>query len=161
MNHATTLRTILLALFGLIVGASNAHAQFSNTPTTTAKPTTPAQPAPAATSEPPYDIASKMYEQGRQKEALVILQKLAEAGDPRAQYLVGLDLLEARYLPRDNARGLAYLLLAGEDKVFGDLIAPRAREARALVEPQLSGPELVRADALVGEYRKQHPQRSQ
>jgi TPR repeat protein len=154
MNHVQLCRVLLCAALALSV--PTAQAQFASTPAEAAAPTAA---TPAVAPEPPYDVASKLYEQGRQKEALVILQQLAEAGDARAQYLVGLDLLEAVHLPRDNAQGLAYLLLAGEDKQWGDMVAPRAREARALVEPQLSGAELIRADALVGEYRARHPQR--
>ncbi len=54
----------------------------------------------------------------------------------------------------DNAQGFAYLVLATEDTQWGDLVAPRAREARALVEPQLSGPDLIHADALIGAYKQ-------
>jgi hypothetical protein len=80
------------------------------------------------------------------------LQQLAEAGHARAQYVVGLDLLEGKYIELDNEQGFAYLVLATEDAHWGDLVAPRARKARALVEPQLSGPDLIHADALIGAY---------
>ena len=90
----------------------------------------------------------------RQAEALATLQKLAETGDARAQYIVGLDLIEGQHIKRDNALGFAYLVLATEDKQWGDLVAPRAREARAVVEPQLSGTDLIHADALVAAYRQ-------
>lgn len=83
-----------------------------------------------------------------------MLQRLAEAGDARAQYLVGLDLLEGKYIKLDNAQGFAYLVLAAEDTQWGDLVAPRAREARAVVEPQLSGADLIHADALVAAYKQ-------
>jgi TPR repeat protein len=125
-----------------------AQAQFADT--------APAASAPAqqgAAQEPPFNLASKLYEQGKQAEALVTLRQLAEAGDARAQYLVGLDLLEGKYIASDNAQGFAYLLLAEEDTMWGDLVAPRAKEARAVVEPQLSGPELIRADQIVGEFK--------
>jgi hypothetical protein len=141
-------RLAVLAVFTAVCVMTTAHAQFADS--------TPAAPAPAqqaAAQEPPFDVASKLYEQGRQVEALVTLRQLAEAGDARAQYLVGLDLLEGKYLPLDNAQGFAYLLLAAEDTTWGDLVAPRAQEARAVVEPQLSGPELVRADQLVGAFK--------
>ncbi|MGL6222390.1 MAG: hypothetical protein ACRC6L_02300 [Steroidobacteraceae bacterium] len=140
MNHLQTARVALLLAVTLLVAAPAAQAQFGG-------------PAPSATAARPFDVASQLYEQGKQAEALVTLRQLAEAGDARAQYLVGLDLLEGKYIARDNAQGFAYLLLAAEDTVWGDLVAPRAREARAVVEPQLSGPELIRADALVGEYK--------
>lgn len=127
-----------------------AHSQFGGAAPAKAAPA-PA-PAPAA-QETPFEVASKLYEQGKQAEALVTLRQLAEAGDARAQYLVGLDLLEGKYIARDNSQGFAYLLLAEEDTMWGDLVAPRAKEARAVVEPQLSGPELIRADRLVGEFK--------
>ncbi len=117
-----------------------------------AAPAATAAPAPAP--ETPFDTASRLYQAGKQAEALVTLQQLAEAGDARAQYLVGLDMLEGKYIKLDNAQGFAYLVLATEDTQWGDLVAPRAREARAVVEPQLSGADLIHADALIGAYRQ-------
>ena len=146
MNHAPTIRIALLATLVLV----------ASPPAYPAEPAPAKAAAPAATPAPetPFDAASRLYQQGRQAEALATLQKLAEAGDARAQYLVGLDLLEGQYIKRDNALGFAYLVLAAEDKQWGDLVAPRAREARAVVEPQLSGTDLIHADALVAAYRQ-------
>ena len=146
MNHAPTIRIALLAT--LVLGAS--PPVFSAEPA----PAKVAPPAAAPAPETPFDAASRLYEQGKQAEALVTLQKLAEAGDARAQYLVGLDLIEGQYIKRDNALGFAYLVLATEDKQWGDLVAPRAREARAVVEPQLSGQDLIHADALIAAYKQ-------
>jgi TPR repeat protein len=146
MKHATTFRIVLLA--ALVLGAS--PAAYSAEP----EPAKAAAPAAAPAPETPFDTASRLYERGKQAEALVVLQQLAEAGDARAQYLVGLDLIEGQYLKRDNALGFAYLVLATEDKQWGDLVAPRAREARAVVEPQLSGPDLIHADALIAAYKQ-------
>ena len=150
MKNAATIR---IALFAALVPAAPA-AIFAAEPA-------PAQAAaPAATAaatpapETPFDTASRLYQEGKQAEALVTLQQLAEAGDARAQYLVGLDLLEGKYIKLDNAQGFAYLVLATEDTVWGDLVAPRAREARAVVEPQLSGADLIHADALIGAYKQ-------
>ena len=146
MTHAPTTRIALLA--ALVLGAAPTAYAAEPAPAKASAPA--ATPAPAA----PFDTASHLYEQGKQAEALVMLQKLAEAGDARAQYLVGLDLIEGQYIKRDNALGFAYLVLATEDKQWGDLVAPRAREARAVVEPQLSGPDLIHADALIAAYRQ-------
>ena len=66
----------------------------------------------------------------------------------RRHPLVNLRLL---HNPRFALACFAYLVLATEDTQWGDLVAPRAREARALVEPQLSGPDLIHADALIAE----------
>jgi hypothetical protein len=117
-------------------------------------PSQAAAPSQAPAPETPFDAASRLYQEGKQAEALVTLQQLAEAGDARAQYVVGLDLLEGKFIKLDNALGFAYLVLATEDTQWGDLVAPRAREARALVEPQLSGADLIHADALIGAYKQ-------
>lgn len=151
MKHAATIRTGLGAVLLLGATAATFAAEPAPAPATTDAATpAPAAPAPAT----PFDTASRLYQEGKQAEALVTLQRLAEAGDARAQYLVGLDLLEGKYVKRDNALGFAYLVLATEDKQWGDLVAPRAREARAVVEPQLSGPDLIHADALIAAYKQ-------
>jgi TPR repeat protein len=150
MKHAPTIRiawfvTLVLGVPAAVFAAETAPAQAAP----------PAATAPAApTAETPFNAASRLYEAGKQAEALVTLQQLAEAGDARAQYLVGLDLLEGKFIKLDNALGFAYLVLATEDTQWGDLVAPRAREARAVVEPQLSGLDLIRADALIGAYKE-------
>ena len=151
MKHAATIRTGLGAVLLLGATAATFAAEPAPAPATTDAATpAPAAPAPAT----PFDTASRLYQEGKQAEALVTLQRLAEAADARAQYLVGLDLLEGQYVKRDNALGFAYLVLATEDKQWGDLVAPRAREARAVVEPQLSGPDLIHADALIAAYKQ-------
>ena len=142
MKHAAKTRIALFATLAL--GASTALLAAEPAPT----------PAATPAPEAPFDRASRLYQEGKQAEALVTLQQLAEAGDARAQYLVGLDLLEGKYIKLDNAQGFAYLVLATEDTQWGDLVAPRAREARAVVEPQLSGADLIHADALIGAYKQ-------
>jgi hypothetical protein len=133
---------------------------------TSPKPAAPSgatsTPPPAATPAAPpspFEIASRKYQGGQQAEALTEFQALAEQGDARAQYLVALDLIEGTYVPRHVAQGFAWLLLASEDKQFGDFVAAKAREARAVVEPQVSGADLSHADQLVGQYRQRHPSR--
>jgi hypothetical protein len=120
---------------------------------------TSAPAATPATPPSPFEIASRKYQGGQQAEALTEFQALAEQGDARAQYLVALDLIEGKYVPRNVAQGFAWLLLASEDKRFGDFVAAKAREARAVVEPQVSGVDLIHADQLVGQYRQRHPSR--
>jgi hypothetical protein len=150
VQHAAKVQITLLT--ALALGTSLAVRAAEPAP---AKAAAPAPVAETATRpDTPFDMASKLYQEGRQAEALVTLQQLAEAGDARAQYLVGLDLLEGKYIKLDNAQGFAYLVLATEDTVWGDLVAPRAREARAVVEPQLSGRDLIHADALIAAYRQ-------
>jgi TPR repeat protein len=144
-----------MALFAALVpGLGPAAIAAEPASAQSSAPAATAAPAPAATPETPYDTASKLYQAGKQAEALVTLQQLAEAGDARAQYLVGLDMIEGKYIKLDYAQGFAYLVLATEDKVWGDLVAPRAREARAVVEPQLSGVDLIHADRLIAAYKQ-------
>ena len=147
MKDAAMIRTALFAALALAASAASFAAEPAPATAATAAATTP---APAT----PFDTASRLYQEGKHAAALVTLQRLAEAGDARAQYLVGLDLIEGQYIKRDNALGFAYLVLATEDKQWGDLVAPRAREARAVVEPQLSGPDLIHADALIAAYKQ-------
>jgi hypothetical protein len=158
MNMVVVLRSLAFAsLLGLVaqpVTAADPAAAGTPAPATAAD-TAPPQSGPVA--DTPFDIASKRYEQGHEAEALVELQRLAEQGDARAQFIVGLDMLEGRYIKRDHAQGFAYLLLAAEDTQWGDLVAPRARQARAVVEPQLSGSDLIHADGLVAAYRRKQP----
>jgi hypothetical protein len=150
MRHTATIRIGLIA--ALLMGVPAAVLAADPAPSQAAAPAATAAATPAP--ETPFDTASRLYQEGKQAEALVTLQQLAEAGDARAQYVVGLDLLEGKFIKLDNALGFAYLVLATEDTQWGDLVAPRAREARAVVEPQLSGADLIHADALIGAYRQ-------
>ena len=150
MKNAATIRIALFA--ALVPAASAAIFAAEPAPAQAAAPAATAAATPAP--ETPFDKASRLYQAGKQAEALITLQQLAEAGDARAQYLVGLDLLEGKYIKLDSAQGFAYLVLATEDTQWGDLVAPRAREARAVVEPQLSGQDLIHADALIGAYKQ-------
>ena len=150
MKYTATIRIGLFA--ALLTGAP--AAVFAADPAPSQAPAPAATAAAAPAPETPFDTASRLYQAGKQAEALVTLQQLAEAGDARAQYVVGLDLLEGKFIKLDNAQGFAYLVLATEDTQWGDLIAPRAREVRALVEPQLSGADLIHADALIGAYKQ-------
>ena len=122
-------------------------------------PSASAPPAAAAPAEPPtpFQLASSKYQNGHQAEGLAEFQQLAEQGDARAQYLLSLDLIEGKYVPRNVAQGFAWLLLACEDKQFGDFVASKAREARTVIEPQLSGADLIHADQLIAQYRQRHP----
>ena len=117
MKQALIARATAAFLFAMLGAVPMADAQFANT--TPAAQTPPA----AAAAERPFDVASRLYEQGKQAEALVTLRQLAEAGDARAQYLVGLDLLEGKYLPRDNPQGFAgvrYYRLSERGREFAE-----------------------------------------
>ena len=149
MKYASKIR------FALALAVASGAAASAAEPAPPAQSTAPASiAAPAPQPETPFDTASRLYQAGKEAEALVTLRQLAEAGDARAQYLVGLDLIEGKHIKVDYAQGFAYLVLATEDTLWGDLVAPRAKEARAIVEPQLSGVDLIHADALIAAYRQ-------
>jgi hypothetical protein len=145
---------------GVIGAPSNIGAPSSTVIAPSQSPPAPAPPAATKPTEPPtpFQLASSKYQGGHQAEALAEFQQLAEQGDARAQYLLALDLIEGKYVPRNVSQGFAWLLLACEDKKFGDFVAGKAREARTVIEPQLSGPDLIHADGFVAQYRQRHPQ---
>lgn len=155
--------SVFAASTSMAAGAPSPMSAAAPAATGTAAVKAPAEPAARAaaptapaTPETPFEAASRKYQAGQQAAALTELQKLAEQGDARAQYLVALDLIEGKYVPRNLPQGFAWLVLACEDKQFGDFVAPKARDARAVIEPQLSGADLIHADALVSAYRQRH-----
>jgi TPR repeat protein len=152
MKCASKIRVAFALALAVASGAAASAAEPAPPPAQSTAPASIA--APASQPETPFDTASRLYQAGKEAEALVTLRQLAEAGDARAQYLVGLDLIEGKHIKVDYAQGFAYLVLATEDTLWGDLVAPRAKEARAIVEPQLSGVDLIHADALIAAYRQ-------
>jgi TonB family protein len=128
-HHAAVLTLLACAFTNLV---SHAQAQQPQAP------------------EPEFVVASRQYQEGHQADALVVLQRLAQEGDARAQYLVGLDLVEGKYIARDVAQGFAWIVIAGRGR--DELVAPMAIAARREIEPQLSGTDLIHADQLVAAY---------
>lgn len=82
------------------------------------------------------------------------LQVLAERGDARAQYMLGVAMLKGQGIARDLPRGYAWLELAtaGYEGQFGRTAADDARDALRQVASQLSGADMIRADQIVGEF---------
>lgn len=117
--------------------------------------------AMSADAPPPLSAlgaAATQWTQGDHKAALKTFQTLAEAGDVRAQVLLGRALIAGVDIPRDTARGFAWLKIATSADVYGygTAAAAAARTQIAALEPVLSGAELIEADRIAGEYLAAH-----
>jgi TonB family protein len=102
--------------------------------------------------------AAAQWTQGNHKAALKTFQSLAEAGDVRAQLLLGRALIEGTDIARDMARGFAWLKIATSADVYGygTGAAAAARTQIAALEPHMSGADLIEADRIAGEYLAAH-----
>lgn len=123
-----------------------------------------AWPSAWATEEPVrFHDAVKLYEAKKYSEAFAIFEALAKEWDSRAQVLLGSALVHGSVVPRDLPRGIAWLRIAAGDTNVSPTTRDRAAEQLRLLEPALSGADLIRADAVAGELlaerNRQHGQR--
>jgi TonB family protein len=102
----------------------------------------------------PFGTATEKWNRGQHDEAMRDFMGLAQAGDTRSQLLLGLSLLEGKDLPKDVPQGFAWLQIAASDYVysFGRTAVDIARKQKAIIEPQLSGADLIHADRIASEY---------
>jgi TonB family protein len=102
----------------------------------------------------PFGIATEKWRRGLHEDALRDFAVLAQAGDARSQLLLGMTLLQGEDLPRDVAQGFAWLQIATSDSkfAFGNSAVETARKQRAIIEPRLSGADLIHADRIANEY---------
>lgn len=115
----------------------------------------------AASDGAPVSAFGSAYEQwnrGDHKAALKALQPLAEAGDARAQILLGYALIDGKDLPRDVRRGFAWLKIATSADVYGyaSEAGAAARPQVATLAMQLPGADLIAADRISGPYLEDH-----
>ena len=61
-----------------------------------------------------FEAAIDAYAEGRHDDALARFRPLAEGGDHRAQYWLGIIYFEGRGVPRDDVRAYYWLSLAAE-----------------------------------------------
>ena len=110
-----------------------------------------------------FHDAVKLYEAKRYPEAFAIFEVLAKEWDSRAQVLLGSALVHGSLIPRDMPRGIAWLRIAAGETNVSPTTRDRAAEQLRLLEPALSGADLIRADAVAGELlaerNRQHGQR--
>jgi len=105
-------------------------------------------PVPAWAEEATFIDAVELIRRNRDTEAVAILQRLAERGDSRAQYLLGLAYLEGKLVPRDLVLGYAWLQVAaaGYNGSSKRGAADDAQAAMLKVAPALSGAALIQAE---------------
>jgi len=105
-------------------------------------------PVPAGAEEATLIDAVELIRRNRDTEAVEILQRLAERGDSRAQYLLGLAYIEGKLAPRDLVLGYAWLQVAaaGYDGSTKRGAADEAQSAMLKVGPALSGGALIQAE---------------
>lgn len=121
--------------------------------------------SPAWADEEPvrFHDATKLYEAKKYPEAFAIFEVLAKEWDSRAQVLLGSALVHGSVIPRDIPRGIAWLRIAAGDTNVSPTTRDRAAEQLRVLEPALSGADLIRADAVAGqllaERRRQRGQR--
>jgi TonB family protein len=112
---------------------------------------------PALAADAPisaFGAAIEQWNRGEHKAALTAFVPLAEAGDVRAQVLLGIALIEGKDLPRDIPRGFAWLKIAASPDVFAYATGAgtTARQQVASLGPQLSGADLINADRIAGTF---------
>lgn len=100
----------------------------------------------------PAEAAAK-YRDGRREEAMRDYDELAGFGNPGAQLVLGVALIDGKDLTRDVPKGVAWLQIAGEADNADPAIKARARQIYDDVAPRLSGADLIRVDQHVADYR--------
>ena len=101
-----------------------------------------AAPWPGAGAETTFDGVVIAIERGDSEKALNDLRALANRGDARAQYLLGLAYLEAKWVERNIPQALSWLQIAadGYDGSFATAAADDARKTLLNVGARVSGP---------------------
>lgn len=105
-----------------------------------------------------FGAAYERWNRGDRKAAIKALQPLADAGDARAQVLLGYALIDGKEVARDVPRGYAWLQIATSADVFGYATAAgaAARPQVATLATQLPGADLIAADRIAGPYLEAH-----
>jgi protein TonB len=110
-----------------------------------------------------FHDATKLYQAKEYPEAFAIFEVLAKEWDSRAQVLLGSALVHGSVIPRDIPRGMAWLRIAAGETNLSPTTRDHAAEQVRLLEPALSGSDLIRADAIAGELlaerMRQHGER--
>lgn len=118
-------------------------------------------PVPAWAEEATFIDAVELIRRHRDTEAVEILQRLAESGDSRAQYLLGVAYVEGKLAPRNLVLGYAWLQVAAAGYVGSSKrgAADDAQSAMLKVAPALSGVELIQAEQKAAALNKAREER--
>jgi len=105
-----------------------------------------------------FGAAFDQWNRGDHKGALKAMQPLAEAGDARAQVLIGYALIDGKDVPRDVPRGFSWLKVASSADVYGYASAAgmAVRPQVATIATQLQGADLIAADRISGPIIEAH-----
>jgi TonB family protein len=111
-------------------------------------------PWSSALPEATFDSVLSVIERGNSTQAVNDLLALANRGDARAQYLLGLAYLEAKWVELNIPQALSWLTLAadGYDGSFATSAADEARQALLKFESRVSGPDLIKADQITAAF---------
>ncbi len=95
-----------------------------------------------------FEAGVDAYAGGRHAEAVSRFRPLAEAGDDRAQYWLGIMYFEGKGVPQDDVRAYLWLSLAAEQGNRG------ARIGRDAIVPRMSAARLAEAERLLAAERR-------
>jgi TonB family protein len=109
-----------------------------------------------------YSKAIAAFDSGHRDTGLNDMQRLALAGDTRAQYFVAIELIKGEAIPQDLVQGYAWLEAAADCKPLCSSASTSQRAARLRVKlgPTLTGEQLIeaerRAEAYLRRSREQY-----
>ena len=93
-----------------------------------------------------------LYQNGKRKEAMPVLQTSADRGEPRAQYVYGTELFNGELAPKDWVRAYAMMTRASVAGI------PRASESLAQMDRYIPAPDRQKGIELARIWDKQRPQ---
>lgn len=93
-----------------------------------------------------------LYQNGKRKEAMPVLQTSADRGEPRAQYVYGTELFNGELAPKDWVRAYAMMTRASAAGI------PRASESLAQMDRYIPAPDRQKGIELARIWDKQRPQ---
>lgn len=98
--------------------------------------------------------AADNYEQGFTKEAIRDIGQLAEAGDTRAQYYYGVELIKGVSVAQDLVRGYAWVETAADcgATCSSSEVSVQAQDARLRLQRYLDGQQLLQAERIAEAY---------
>lgn len=99
-----------------------------------------------------FQDALELFEAKKYVEAYALYELLAKEWDSRAQVVLGSALVHGSLIQRDIPRGVAWLQIAAGESNVSRTTRAQAGDLLLKYEPGLSGAELLRADAIAGEY---------
>jgi TPR repeat protein len=93
-----------------------------------------------------------LYQNGKRKEAMPVLQTSADRGEPRAQYVYGTELFNGELAPKDWVRAYAMMTRASVAGI------PRASESLAQMDRYIPAPDRQKGIELARIWDKPRPQ---